>query len=897
MAWKPFLIVAVEYHEDRDLTVRLRVKSLDGDSLVLNVGGCVPRFWTEKDPSKLRLPKGIKFKASDYTSIEGAPLWEVRAKLPSELREIREVLFPSYCADVPFANLVRWIYDWTAVIEVNTDVLHQPQIRPIHIRPSDEDPANFKLNPLYFDIETADSLDTENTPERVVSIAIYDQRTDTHECATIRHTSERQVKRFLSSQEALHSVVEHENDIPPLNSDRIKVFNIEGDDDDEREAGLLWWFHHRLEHYDPDLIAGQNIIDYDIPYLRNRCRIQRNNMERLHMGSPPVWATYPKLFRKRRGLMPPFDTKKVYAEQVQGSAATTGQASLGWMGATTLGYGKVPRTSIKEMMDSDPLMLVIYNIWDNVVAHRCMDTLDLVAFYQAKVAFHNSTIHHAHSNMMLIEDMMGHLLKERKVVMPSLDTVRARLTGEGIEQGGFVMEAPSGIWRNAIELDNSMEYPSVIISCNADLSTKVREEDYPDGFPFPVARTPAGRIYRQDIEGLMPSFLRRLASEREILRANMSEAEDNGDHALADKLNKKQRVMKENMNSWYGVLGSGRTEKTAQRPFRMTDPEIGSDITEIARLHNDWNKQMIEKTTMWFHDDGVFPEPLIPHNIDKPSAPRVSESESGGWLELRFRVLYQDTDSCKMCIENHDEAEQAIRPFTEQDIYSIGNMLTVMLNDSFHEFVQTTIGIPRNEFFKVKPDAYYSRYFQWGVKKRYAYMDFNGKKGYRGVEMRRSSSPQIVKDAQQAIFDSILNGCSKTELNSIIRDIEANMLDETKTPALNFGQPMGIKKEGTMAHKSAMWTNTNLGTQFALGDKPMLFIASNTPAGTPSNRVVAVEWGDDPASLGVVVDRKASITKFFNDSNSFSQILGAMGTSWEQAILGIGKTSMGDWFK
>lgn len=100
-----------------------------------------------------------------------------------------------------------------------------------------------------------------------------------------------------------------------------------------------------------------------------------------------------------------------------------------------------------------------------------------------------------------------------------------------------------------------------------------------------------------------------------------------------------------------------------------------------------------------------------------------------------------------------------------------------------------------------------------------------------------------------------------------------------------------------MAHKSAMWTNANLGTQFALGDKPMLFIASSTPAGTPSNRVVAVEWGDDPASLGVVVDRKASITKFFNDSNSFSQILGAMGTSWEQAILGIGKTSMGDWFK
>lgn len=894
MGWKPFLIVAVEYHEDTELLVRLRVKSLEGESKVLTVENCVPRFWTEKDPSRLRLPKGIKFKPSDYTSIEGSPLWEVRAKLPSELREIREVLFPSYCADVPFANLVRWIYDWTAVIEVNMDALANQRIRPVHIRPSDCDPSEFRLDALYFDIETADSLDTENTPERVVSIAIYDQRTDTHECATIRHTSQRQVQRFMGSQEALESVVEHEKPIPALEPSRVKVINIEGDDDDEREAGLLWWFQHRLEHYDPDLIAGQNIIDYDIPYLRNRCRIQQNNMSRLHHGRPPVWATYPRLFRKRRGLLVPFDTKKVYAEQVQGAAATTGAASLGWMGHSTLGYGKVPRTSIKEMMENDPLMLVIYNIWDNVVAARCMDALDLVSFYQAKVAFHNSTIHHAHSNMMLIEDMMGHLLKERKVVMPSLDTVRARLTGDGIEQGGFVMEAPSGIWRNALELDNSMEYPSVIITCNADLSTKVREEDYPDGFPFPVARTPSGRIYRQDIEGLMPAFLRTLASEREVLRANMAEAESAGDHALADKLDKKQRVMKENMNSWYGVLGSGRTEKTRQRPFRMTDPEIGSDITEIARMHNDWNKHLIQRTTLWFHDDGVFPEPLIPHNIDKPPALGVSES---GWLPLRFRVLYQDTDSCKMCVDNHDEAEAQVRPFTEQDIYSIGNILTTMLNESFHEFVQQTIGVERNEFFKVKPDAYYRRYFQWGVKKRYAYMDFNGKKGYRGVEMRRSSSPQIVKDAQQAIFDNILNGCSKTQLNSIIRDIETDMLDETKTPAVNFGQPMGMKKEGTMAFKAAMWTNKHLGTQFALGDKPMLFIASSTPKGLPSNRIVAVEWGDDPASLGVVVDRAASITKFFNESNSFAQILGAMGTSWEQAILGIGQTSMGDWFK
>lgn len=889
METQPFLIVAIDYIENPELLVRLRVKSLTGESQILTVKNVIPRFWTEKNPTKMRLPKGLTVHDTDYKSIEGHHLWEIRSDKPSTIRENRDLFHPSYCADVPFANLVRWLYDWSAVIEVNTAALESPlSIRPVHIKPSDRDAADFKLNALYFDIETADSLDTELTPERVVSIAIYDEATDTHEVATIRHTSQRQVKRFLASQEALHSVVEHDQPIPPLDAERIKVFNIEGSDDDEREAGLLWWFKHRIDHYDPDAIAGQNIMDYDIPYLRNRCRNQRKAIDRAYMGSPPVWATYPRLFERRRGLLVPFDTKKVYAEQVQGAAATTGAASLGWMGQSTLGYGKVPRTSIKEMMVNDPMMLCVYNIWDNVVAARCMNTLDLLSFYQAKVAFHNSTLHHSHSNMMLIEDMMGHLLKEKRVVMPSLATIRERMPTGGIAQGGFVMDAPSGVWRNALELDNSMEYPSVIITCNADPATKVREEDYPDGFPFKVARTPAGRIYRQDIEGLMPSFLRTLATERDALRAAMADAYEAGDEDLANKLNMKQRVMKENMNSWYGVLGSGQTEKTRSRPFRLTDPEIGSDITEVARMHNDWNKHFIQRNTVWFHQDGVFPEPLIDGNIDRLA--------SHGWMELRFKVLYQDTDSCKMAIENHDEAEAAIRPFTDADIFSIGNILTIGLNESFHQFVQETLGVERNEFFKVKPDAYYSRYFQWGVKKRYAYLDFDGKQGFRGVEMRRSSSPQIVKDAQRRIFDAILNGCDRTELNSLIRDIEADILDESKTSAVDFGQPMGIKKEGTQAHRAAMWSNKYMKTSFDLGDKPMLFIASSTPNGLPSNRIVAVEWGDDPSATGVIIDRKASIKKFFNDSNSFTQILGALGTSWEKAQAGMSQASMGDWF-
>ena len=122
------------------------------------------------------------------------------------------------------------------------------------------------------------------------------------------------------------------------------------------------------------------------------------------------------------------------------------------------------------------------------------------------------------------------------------------------------------------------------------------------------------------------------------------------------------------------------------------------------------------------------------------------------------------------------------------------------------------------------------------------------------------------------------------------------MLDESEFDDSEFGQPMGIKTTGTQAWKAAMWSNENLDQSFSQGDKPVMFVATETQGGLPANRIVAIEWGDDPKDYGIVVDRKASIEKFFVKSNSFKAILGALGTSWEKARAGMSVSTMGDWF-
>lgn len=852
----PLLIIDVDVVGDsKSWETVIRAKRLDGSTAILRVNGCTPKFWTAKPKAEHgrieKIDGLVSVKDTDFTSIDGIPLQEVICRSPFDIREVRDFFYPHYSADVKWSSLVRWIHGWTAVIEVE-ETLDFKDLRPINIHPSDIPASDFKLDLLYFDIETADSLDTENTPEPIVSIAIYNATTGVHEIGTICPTSERMVKKFLSSQEALESVVEHENPIPPIDSDKVVLYNLESEED------LIKWFSDSIKKHNPDVLAGQNIKSYDIPYFVHRARKLGMNM----------------YYIKK---MPTFDSKIAYAEQVQGSAQTTGQASLSWLAHETLGYGKVPRTKITDLMKNDPMMLAVYNIWDNVCAERSMAKLDLLPFYIMKTAYHNSTLHNSHSNMMLVEDMMGHLLMGEKIIMPSIKLLVENYGGEGIEQGGFVMEAPVGVWRNAFELDNSMEYPSAIITGNFSPDTKVNPSDYPDGYPFPVSKTHGGRVYRRDRVGIMPRILRELASARQDLKNQMKVETDPTKLMILDR---QQRVMKENMNSWYGVLGSGKTEKTKNRPFRLADADIGSDITEIARLHNDWNKEFIDRHELWFSKEGVLPD----------------EIEGVECFAIKFKTLYQDTDSCKVSILNHDELEKQVRPFEEEDIVNMADILCHKLNNSFHEFTKLNLNVPKNEFFNIKPDAFYKRYFQWGVKKRYAYLDYGGKKGFRGVEIRRSSTPTVVKDVQKQLFDTILNGGDSKEVAKVIREAVERLKDPAQTPSISFGQPFGLKKKGTSAYKSALWSNQNLGTEFDLGDKPCIFFAKDSPKGIPANRRVAIEWGDSPDDYGVVVDRDLSIETFFAQSNSFKAILGALGTDWSRCLSGVGVNSLDKWF-
>lgn len=891
----PLLITSVRNNHGREgrdsgpVEVYIKARDLDGNHHRLTVRNTQPRFWTTTPIKHLKGMAGVEsVKEATHEDVMGNSLNEVRVDYPWRRNVIARQRPYGHMSDASWSEVARMVHGWKAVIEVDSEHLSKPHITPTHIHPSEVEPTDFSLRTIIFDIETQDDVwhDPKDATGKVVSIAIYDTRTERYEVATTAKASARLVKKMMSSQDTLHRLVEHNKPIEPLNPKKVKVVLLTAGDtcdpefeEEEAEAALMWWFKRRLEHYDPDILCGHNAKYYDVPYVTNRCNRKRREYDRwVAAGNRrSLRQPFPRMNLRQ---YQPFDSMIAYQEQISGQAVAAGSGSLAWMATEELGYGKVPRMSIMEMYASDPNLLCVYNIWDVVLVARVLERLSLIPFYLYKAAFHFSEIGFSHSNMMLIESMMGHILYDEGKVMPDVEVTKARIQGQSIESGGFVGTPESGVFEKAFELDNAMEYPAAIITMNSDPTTKIHNpDDYPDGFPFPTTVSPNGNIYRRDREGIMPRILRGLAKDRDDIRATMNEvgSSDPSYHIM----NLQQRVIKENMNSFYGVLGSGSTGKTAKRPYRLADPSIASDITKIGQEHEHWNKDFILKTTLHINDDGVHIEPFDDCH------------------ELTFTVLYQDTDSCKVYIKNLVEIERVFRPLTEDDLLSIANTLSAMLNESFHDFCMTHLSVPRNEYFRIKLDALYRRYFQWGRKKRYAYIDFNDKMGFRGVEMRRSNVPPVVRTVQEALFNAVLLGEGRKGVHDALRRTIAVITDPEQTADMAFGRPHGLKSqnESTQQWKASQWSNNNLDLNFRLGDKPVLyFVSAVRGRRPPASKCIALPYGESPSDFGVTVDRALSISKYFEGSASMAGILEALNTTWNDAMQGVVRADFGGFF-
>jgi DNA polymerase I len=480
-----------------------------------------------------------------------------------------------------------------------------------------------------------------------------------------------------------------------------------------------------------------------------------------------------------------------------------------------IGERKVRYTgTISDLWLEDPERLVEYNTTDVELCVRINAKNSIVDFYRMISRYVGVPLDRTLNSSNVIDIYI--LRKARgRFVLPSKGNVAADEF-----EGATVFEPSLGVRENVVVLDLKSLYPMAMMTLNASPETKD---------PAGELRAPNGIRFRKSPDGLTRSILAELMEERDALKKRRNEyAFGSPEYTLLDL---QQGVMKVIMNTYYGVSGYAR--------FRLYDREIGAAVTSVGRA-------------------------IITHTRDVIAG-------------MGYHVLYGDTDSCMVALPKAD-LEETIR---------IAREIEGRLNESYAEFARTALNADRH-FFSIKFEKVYERFFQAGKKKRYA-GHLVWKEGLPvdkidivGFEMKRSDSPQLTREVQEHVIELILKGAGLAEMKAYLGEVIRTYrrggypLDEVGIPG---GIGKALEEYGVQdAHiRGAIYSNTNLGTDFKRGSKPKRIYIRSVKAKYPQTDVLAFEYADQvPPEF--VVDWETMLEKTIKQP--IERIIEALGWTW-----------------
>lgn len=306
-----------------------------------------------------------------------------------------------------------------------------------------------------------------------------------------------------------------------------------------------------VRSFDPDVLVGWNVVEFDLTVLQRRCAALRLPFA---IGRAD----------ERARVLPGSSAQRLSIARVPGRVVLDGIATLKnatWsferytldhVARALVGRGKAmdaavvdPLAEIRRMHRDDPDALARYNLEDCRLVLDVFDAADLLGFAIERACATGLPLDRQGGAVAAFDHLYLPRLHRRGFVAPDVG-----VDAEAIPSpGGYVLDSVPGLYRNVLAFDFRSLYPSIIRTFHVDpLAMWQPGDDAVRGFD--------GASFARE-GAILPDIVAELASARAC-------AQREGKEALS-------RAIKVQMASLYGVLGTPGC--------RFFDPRLASSIT------------------------------------------------------------------------------------------------------------------------------------------------------------------------------------------------------------------------------------------------------------------------------------------------------------------------------
>jgi len=674
---------------DDQTYVRLFGRLENGQSFV-TLNKLDPYFFIgETDLKKVSLlVKKYKVEKTQFTNFAGKKVVKISSNLHIELNKLSQAIhkkeIDTYESDIK--PHFRFLIDNKILGTLNIEgeyessekvdrVYKEPKISPSDLLP--------KLKIIFLDIES------DKDSKKLFCIGLY---------------SENYRKNFMITDKALKDVVSCKS-----------------------EEDCLEKFKAELIKFDPDVITGWNIIDFDFVYLQElfkKHKIQfdigrTNDNIRLRIESGFFRASSADIPGRQvldalNLIKDPFIQEAPSIKNAEYDTYTLEDVSQAILGTGKLLKGKKRHEEITKLYKSnkkeDVQTLVDYNLMDCKLVYDILEKTKLIDLSIERSILTGMPLDRVTSSIANFDSLYIREARSRGLVSP---TTRFGQKEERIK-GGYVYSSKPGIYHNVLIFDFKSLYPSIIKTFNIDPAS------YLDKKEKGSIESP-NKAYFINQSGVLPEIISKLHEERE--------------KAKKEKREFSSYAIKIIMNSFFGVLASPNC-----RYFNL---KMANAITHFG--------QMIIKLT----------------------AERI---ESRG-----FKVIYSDTDS--VFVEtalNKEKANKAaveiqdyITKFYEDYIkkqYNRKSFLELEFEKQYLSLMMPQIRMKGKEGEEVV-----------AAKKRYAgLLEKNGKEEIEitGLEAIRGDWTEAAQEFQKELLNKVFHKEEITSfIKSYIKKINSGSLD------------------------------------------------------------------------------------------------------------------------